>query len=95
MEKFKIFIPSENISIDSYNKESVVKSVARVNGKHKMNGCNNGGCGICKIKILSGKFTTGKMSKKHIKEKDRKENILLGCKVYPESDLEIEYIGLE
>lgn len=93
VKKHKIFIANENICIDLYEGEHIVKAVSRYDGTHKMNGCNNGGCGICRIKVNSGDYTIGKMSKRHVSDEDIENGIVLGCRVYPKSDMEIEYLG--
>lgn len=92
MDSFKIYLIDENVSIDCFDGESVVKAMSRFNPNHKMNGCNGGGCGVCKIKVHSGNFTFSKMSKAHISDEDIKNNVLLGCKVFPKSDMVIEYL---
>lgn len=56
-------------------------------------GCHNGACGLCKIKIQSGDFEKTKMNRKHISEKEEKQNILLACRVFPKSGMEIEFIS--
>lgn len=61
---YKIFITDENICIDVNSGEHIVKGMFRVNGRHPMNGCSGGGCGVCRIKILKGEYSTKKMSKK-------------------------------
>lgn len=58
-------------------------------------GCHNGGCGACKILIHKGDFTIEKMNKRHIGEAEVAKNIFLACKVFPKSDMEIEFIQLE
>ena len=50
-------------------------------------GCRKGGCGVCKIRVMTGEFETGKMSIKHVSEQERHENFSLACKTYPKSDL--------
>jgi ferredoxin len=53
-------------------------------------GCRGGGCGVCRIRVRSGQFRTGRMSRKHISEADEAAGTVLACRVFPESDLEIE-----
>lgn len=95
MESYKIFILNENIYIDLLPGEHIVQGVARYNSKHSMNGCCGGGCGICRIKISSGEYTTKKMSRKQVSEEEEKEGYALGCRVFPKSDMTIEYVGLK
>jgi ferredoxin len=55
-------------------------------------GCHQGGCGVCKIKVNSGTFWTKKMNKKHINTDEESQNIVLACRVFPQSDMSIEFI---
>lgn len=55
-------------------------------------GCRGGGCGVCRIRILSGQFESKKMSCKHITGEDRERGIVLACRIYPRCDLRIEVL---
>jgi ferredoxin len=55
-------------------------------------GCRGGGCGICKIRILSGKYEAKKMSIKHITAEEAENNLALSCRIFPRSDMNIESI---
>jgi len=52
-------------------------------------GCKGGGCGICKIRVLSGEYRCGKMSAAHIHQEAAADGFLLACKGIPTSDLSI------
>lgn len=56
-------------------------------------GCHNGACGVCKILVHSGDFEKLKMNRKHITEEEESSNIVLACRTFPKSDMEIEFIG--
>lgn len=53
-------------------------------------GCKGGGCGVCKVRILSGKYHTKIMSKAHIDETEAAQGYALACRVLPLTDLTIE-----
>lgn len=53
-------------------------------------GCRGGGCGVCKIRILSGDYETKRMSRAHISEQEQSEGYALACRVFPRADLVIE-----
>lgn len=57
-------------------------------------GCRGGGCGICRIRILTGDYVAQKMSRKHIPEQDQARGLALACRVYPRSELSIEVLPL-
>ena len=58
-------------------------------------GCRGGGCGICRIRVLSGDFDTEKMSRKHVTEQEQADGMALACRVYPRSDLNVEVMTLK
>ena len=57
-------------------------------------GCRGGGCGICRIRVLSGDYKTEKMSRKHVSEEEQARGMALACRVYPRSDLRVEVMTL-
>lgn len=50
-------------------------------------GCRSGGCGVCRVRVLSGTYDTGYMSAAEIGEQDRQDGVVLACKLHPRSDL--------
>jgi len=57
-------------------------------------GCRGGGCGICRVRVLSGDYECKKMSRKHIREADHAAGLVLACRVYPRGAMEIEVVLL-
>ena len=59
------------------------------NGKGPLRyGCCGGGCGICRMKVISGEWFAFKpMSAAHVSEADRKKGVVLLCCIQPRSDL--------
>ena len=55
-------------------------------------GCRGGGCGVCRIRILSGQYESKKMSCKHVTGEDRERGIALACRIYPRGELRIEVL---
>lgn len=53
-------------------------------------GCRRGGCGVCRIRVLSGAYHTDPMSATHVTPEQKEEGYALSCCVYPESDLVVE-----
>lgn len=53
-------------------------------------GCRQGGCGACRVKVLSGEYDTGKMSSAHVSDEEAGAGYALSCRLYPRSDLEVE-----
>jgi ferredoxin len=53
-------------------------------------GCRGGGCGICRIRIVSGEIVTKKMSVKHVTGKQRQAGFVLACRAFPCSAIKLE-----
>jgi ferredoxin len=58
-------------------------------------GCRGGGCGICRIRVTQGQYRCQKMSQAHVNDEEIEQGLALACRLYPESDLEIEVLGLK
>jgi len=56
-------------------------------------GCHNGGCGVCKIKVIKGEYESIVMSRKHISQEEENSGVVLACRVFPRSDMEIQFIA--
>ena len=61
--------------------------------RHIPIGCRGGGCGTCRVRILSGTYRTRKMSRAHVSEADERAGIVLACRLIPESDLAVKFAG--
>ncbi|WP_323029543.1 2Fe-2S iron-sulfur cluster binding domain-containing protein [Castellaniella defragrans] len=56
-------------------------------------GCRGGGCGACRVQILSGTFEVRRMSRACVSEHDQAQGIVLACQLYPRSDLNLQVLG--
>lgn len=82
----------EHVSGDVFtvpNGEPLLRAMELAGCRSIAVGCRGGGCGICKVRILSGDFTCGRMSRQHIADAEREQGYVLACRVIPCSDLEI------
>jgi ferredoxin len=50
-------------------------------------GCRGGGCGICRVRVLSGEYDSKVMSKAHISDEQKAEGWVLACRVFPKTDM--------
>lgn len=68
--------------------ESIFAALHRSGRSPIRGGCAGGGCGVCKIRVLEGAYAPFKpMSKAHVSDEDKKQNIVLACCVKPVSDI--------
>lgn len=56
-------------------------------------GCRGGGCGVCKVRVLTGEYDTGRMSRAYVSQEEQGDGVALACKLYPKSDLELQVLG--
>jgi ferredoxin len=56
-------------------------------------GCRGGGCGVCKVQILSGTYTKRVMSREHVSEQDEAHGCVLACRVRPTNAISLRVIG--
>lgn len=70
--------------------QSVLKAMEQRGRRCVPVGCRGGGCGFCRIAVLSGEYECGKMSRVHVPPEALAKGEVLACRVYPLSDLVIE-----
>ncbi|AVO43545.1 2Fe-2S iron-sulfur cluster-binding protein [Simplicispira suum] len=74
--------------------EDIFKALARTASVPLPRGCRNGGCGICKIRLVEGAVVvTGPQSRRHITLSDEFDRMMLGCRTVPKGDVCIELTG--
>lgn len=92
MERFTIDFGDDKPSTCREN-ETVFRSMCRNQSGPVQHGCCGGGCGVCKMQILSGDYeTVSKMSRAHISPEEESAGIVLLCCVEPRSDLKIKQV---
>ena len=73
--------------------ESVLAGLARTGKRGIPVGCRGGGCGVCKIHVVSGEYVRQKMSADHVDAIDLEHHCVLACRIAAASDLEIRVLG--
>lgn len=94
-EVHRITLAPEGLAFSCAAEENLLQALQRVGVAPALLaaipvGCRGGGCGVCRIHVRSGEYRTGRMSRKHISEADETAGTVLACRVFPETDLEIE-----
>jgi ferredoxin len=73
---------------------STGQSVLQAMEQHQLHcvpvGCRGGGCGLCKVQVVSGDYECGRMSSRHVPEQARAQGVVLACRLFPRGDLQIE-----
>lgn len=87
---FKISVVGDPHSYFCSSGQKVQQALERERDTAIPVGCRQGGCGVCRIKVISGNFKAGKMSSSHISQEDEEQGIVLCCRIFPRSDLVLE-----
>jgi len=95
MGKYKITVVNKDITYKCSETQNLLVSLEALHPAMSIVGCRQGGCGYCRIKIISGTFKIGPMSKAHISDEDLNQGIVLACRTYPTSDISCEFLGLK
>lgn len=72
---------------------NLLKGMEKLGRKGIPVGCRGGGCGVCKVRILEGSYTTKRMSREHISVEDEEQGIVLACRAWPKSDIKLGVVG--
>ncbi len=91
MKIFKIHV-QDGTSFSCRSDQPVLIAMERANVSSISVGCRGGGCGACKVRVLSGRYRCGRMSRAHITEQEQALGYALSCKMYPESDLSLVHV---
>ncbi len=67
---------------------SILLGVERSGGGQLIQvGCRSGGCGVCRVRVLSGTYTARRMSKAFVTDDDLADGLVLSCRAFATSDL--------
>lgn len=74
--------------------ESLLMGMLRLGRKGIPAGCVNGGCGVCRIRVLEGTVNKlGPVSRAHVSAADEAQGYTLACRVGPTNDIRLEVAG--
>lgn len=74
--------------------ESLLQGMLRLGRKGIPVGCVNGGCGVCKVRILAGQVTRlGPVSRAHVSADEEAEGCALACRVAPATPVTLAVAG--
>ena len=68
--------------------ETVLSAILR-SGAKVVFGCRGGGCGTCKMRLISGQVDYGRCSAAVLADEDKREGSFLSCQARPLSDLTV------
>ena len=75
--------------------ESLLAGMLRLGRKGIPAGCVNGGCGVCKVRIVQGKVQhMGPISRAHVSQAEEAQGYTLACRVAPTAPVHLEVTPL-
>ena len=74
--------------------QSLLAAMAQLGRRGIPVGCLNGGCGVCKVRVLRGEVSRlGPTSRAHVSAEEECAGYALACRVAPQGDVELEVVG--
>ncbi|MGV7123116.1 2Fe-2S iron-sulfur cluster-binding protein [Sphingopyxis sp. 550A] len=90
---FELVLPDAGLRFGCRPGQSILEALRSVHHVAIGAGCHNGGCGVCKIRIVAGAVESGPMSAAHVTREERDTGLVLACRAYPVGDCAIEVVG--
>src|SRR6266404_7345373 len=74
--------------------ESLLRGMLKLGRRGIPVGCVNGGCGVCKVRIVEGKVTVlGPVSRAHVSAEEEASGFTLACRVAPVTAVRLRVAG--
>jgi len=87
---YRIVIASLGVEFTCHADQSLLAAMIASGKRPLAVGCRSGGCGVCRIEVIEGQYRTGFMNRSVITAVDEAASVLLACRTFPASDMEIE-----
>ena len=91
---YSIAIAESDVNFPCTDTESVLAGMRRSGRDDIPVGCQGGGCGACRIRVLEGTYTKRRMSRAHVSEAQEAEGVALACRISPTSSLQISIASI-
>ncbi|MBL8351474.1 MAG: 2Fe-2S iron-sulfur cluster binding domain-containing protein [Burkholderiaceae bacterium] len=92
--KVTVFVTQTGESFPCATSESLLQGMLKLGRKGIPVGCVNGGCGVCKVRILEGEVKAlGPVSRAHVSVEEEAQGCTLACRVAPLTAVRLEVTG--
>lgn len=92
--KFTVHVAQTDETFPCAANESLLQGMVRLGRKGIPVGCVNGGCGVCKVRILAGDIKAlGPISRAHVTLDEECQGYTLACRVAPQTAVQLEVAG--
>jgi len=92
MKAHRLILNPYGYEIEAREGETVLQAILR-SGFRVFYGCRGGGCGTCKMRLISGVVERGRCSRAVLSEEEEKQGYFLSCQAIPLSDVEIHLVA--
>ncbi len=90
-QKVRVSVTQSGESFECATSESLLAGMLRLGRKGIPAGCVNGGCGVCKVRIVSGAVQAlGPVSRAHVSADEEAHGYTLACRVAPTEAVQLE-----
>ena len=90
-QKVCVSVTQSGESFECATSESLLAGMLRLGRKGIPAGCVNGGCGVCKVRIVSGAVQSlGPVSRAHVSLDEEAQGYTLACRVAPTRAVQLE-----
>ena len=87
----RVSVTQSGDCFDCAPSESLLSAMLRLGRKGIPVGCVNGGCGVCKVRIVSGAVQPlGPVSRAHVSADEEAQGYTLACRVAPTEAVQLE-----
>lgn len=91
--KHIVTIENTGESYPCSEEENLLKAMEHLRRKGIPVGCRNGGCGVCKVQIVSGEYAVRKMSRSVCSAEEEASDCVLACRAYPRGAVQLQVVG--
>lgn len=92
--KVSVFVEQTGETYQCALDENLLKGMLRLGRRGIPVGCVNGGCGVCKVRIVSGEVRqVGPISREHVSAEEQAAGYTLACRVAPKTPVRLKVVG--
>lgn len=92
-KRYTVTIVDTNETFECDSGVPVLKAMVALGRKGIPSGCHGGGCGVCKVRVMVGRFRAEAMSREHVSEAEEQQGTVLACRTCPLSDVRLKVLG--
>lgn len=92
--KVQVSLPQTGESYACATTENLLQGMLKLGRRGIPIGCVNGGCGVCKVRIVQGQVASlGPVSRAHVSVDEEAQGITLACRVAPVTPVTLQVLG--